>query len=373
MRVVSIVGARPQFVKLGPVSRGLRARGVEEFVLHTGQHYDFEMSESFFRELSLPAPDENLGIAADSPARQVGAMVPAIAGVLDRVAPSMTIVFGDTSSTLAGALASAFARIPVAHVEAGMRSFNRAMPEELNRVIVDHLSSLLLTPSRAAERNLLAEGLGSGLFVGDVMYDVVKSVAGDAAARQVVLQRFGVRPGEYVLATVHRAGNTDDPVALEAILQILARLRVPVVFPVHPRTRRAIANAGLESRLRQGDVRAVAPTTYVETIALAAGARRVFTDSGGLQKEAFYLGVPCTTLRGETEWVETVDLGWNVVVGTDVESAVATLALPAPEPPPENPYGDGTSGEWIAAAVAGWDERAQGPLMPRRPAPPGAA
>ena len=354
MRVLSIVGARPQFVKLGPVSRALRARGIEEVVLHTGQHYDFAMSEAFFRELSLPAPDVNLGIAADSPATQVGAMVPAVAEVVTRVRPSMTIVFGDTSSTLAGALASAFGRVPVAHVEAGMRSFNRAMPEELNRVLVDHLAGLLFTASRAAGENLRAEGLPPGTFVGDVMYDVVKAVQGSAAARGNVLQRFGVCSGQYVLATIHRAANTDDARALEAVLGILAGLAIPVLFPVHPRTRKAILNAGLEALLRGGHVRPLDPTTYFETIALAAGAKRVFTDSGGLQKEAFYLGVPCTTLRSETEWVETVELGWNVVVGTDTERALASIDLPRPAAPAANPYGDGTAGERIAAAVEAW-------------------
>jgi UDP-N-acetylglucosamine 2-epimerase len=354
LKVISVVGARPQFVKLGPVSRALRTRGVDEFVLHTGQHYDFEMSESFFQELKLPAPDLNLGIGGESPSRQVGAMVPAIADVLDRVRPSMVIVFGDTSSTLAAALAAAYAHVPVAHVEAGMRSFNRAMPEELNRVVVDHLSSLLLTPSDAAGDNLRGEGVGPVTFVGDVMYDVVKSVvcAGDGA--EAVLRRYEVAAGQYVLATIHRAGNTDDRSSLEAALRILAALGVPVVFPVHPRTRKAIADAGLEHWLSRGGLRAVKPLTYVETMALAGSARRVFTDSGGLQKEAFYLGVPCTTLRTETEWVETVDLGWNVVVGTDVERAVASLALPVPPPPAVNPYGDGTSGERIAEAVVNW-------------------
>jgi UDP-N-acetylglucosamine 2-epimerase len=354
VRVISVVGARPQFVKLGPVSRALRARGIEEYVLHTGQHYDFEMSESFFSELSLPAPDTNLGITGDSPAQQVGAMVPAIAEVLDRVRPSMTIVFGDTSSTLAAALASAYAHVPVAHVEAGMRSFNRGMPEELNRVVVDHLSSLLLTPSPVADDNLKAEGIPGSVFVGDVMYDVVKSVMRSTAAHDAVLRRFDVVPGQYVLATIHRAANTDDASALKAVLGILTRLAVPVIFPVHPRTRKAIADAGLETWLKFGGLRAVKPLTYVETMALAGSARRVFTDSGGLQKEAFYLGVPCTTLRSETEWVETVDLGWNIVVGSDVERAVASLDLPVPPPPAMNPYGDGTSGAQIAAAVAGW-------------------
>ena len=351
MRVISLVGARPQFVKLGPVSRALRAREVEELVVHTGQHYDFAMSESFFQEMALPAPKVNLGIAGDSPADQVGAMIPAIAAVVADVKPSLTIVFGDTSSTLAGVLASAYAGVPVAHVEAGMRSFNRAMPEELNRVAADHLSTLLFTASRAAEKNLDAEGISGSVFTGDVMYDVVKATLADTGERCELLRPFGVRSGGYVLATVHRAVNTNDARALRRVVEILSGLPLPVVFPMHPRTRKAISEAGLESLLAGGDVRVVPPLPYRQTILLAASARRVFTDSGGLQKEAFYAGVPCTTLREETEWVETVDLGWNVLVGTDYGKALATLDLPTPPPVAELPYGDGTAGERIGAAI----------------------
>ncbi len=325
--------------------------------MHTGQHYDFEMSEAFFRDLSLPAPDVNLGIAAAAPAAQVGAMVPAVARVLENVRPALTLVFGDTSSTLSGALASAYAGIPVAHVEAGMRSFNRTMPEELNRVVTDHLSALHLTASRAADANLRAEGIAGSVFTGDVMYDVVRDTTAAAAGRTDVLDRFGVSSGAYVFATVHRASNTDDTAALRRIVGMLASLPVLVVFPVHPRTRKAIAAAGCEDLLASGRVRAVAPLPYLDTILLAASARRVFTDSGGLQKEAMYVGVPCTTLRDETEWVETVDLGWNVLVGTDPDMARATLDLPLPAPLVECPYGDGTAGEQIATAIVRWLSR----------------
>jgi UDP-N-acetylglucosamine 2-epimerase len=352
MRVLSVVGARPQFVKLGPVSRALRARGIAEFVLHTGQHYDDEMSAAFFREFSLPAPDENLGVAAASPVRQIGLMLPRIADVIERERPDLALVFGDTSSTLAGALAAAGAGVPVAHVEAGMRSFDRSMPEEIHRVATDHLSSLLLTASPAAARNLRAEGLGDGVFAGDVMFDVVLESRDRARARTDVLERFGVAPGGYVFATVHRAANTGEGPNLGRILRLLAALGLPVVFAVHPRTRKAIAAAGLEAALDGGGVRPAGPLPYLETLALVAGARRVFTDSGGLQKEAFYLGVPCTTLREETEWVETVELGWNVLVGTDAARARATLDLPPPPPPRESPYGDGTAGRRIAEAIA---------------------
>ena len=353
MKIVSVVGARPQFVKLGPVSRAVRARGIEEFVLHTGQHYDADMSQSFFAEFGLPAPDVNLGVGSASPARQVGAMLPLVADVLDRVRPDVTLVFGDTNSTLAGALASAYAGIPVAHVEAGMRSFDPAMPEELSRVATDHLSRLLFTASPAAERNLRNEGLTGSVFTGDVMYDVVLRARAQVASPIGVLARHDVAPGAYVFATVHRARNTDDPARLAALLDLLAGLGLPVVFPVHPRTRQRIETAGLAARLGAGAFHATGPLSYGETLALAAHARRVFTDSGGLQKEAFYLGVPCTTLREETEWVETVELGWNVLVGTDAAKARATLEIAAPPPPRELPYGDGTAGERIADALAG--------------------
>jgi UDP-N-acetylglucosamine 2-epimerase len=354
MNVVSIVGARPQFIKLDPVSRALRGRGVAEFVLHTGQHYDFEMSESFFQEFDLPEPDENLEIGSNSPARQIGALIPRIGDVLDSVKPDLTVVFGDTNSTLAGAIASAYAGIPVAHVEAGMRSFNRQMPEELSRVCTDHLSDLLFTASAAANRNLRREGLSERVVcVGDVMYDVVlraRSLLRDSSA---VLRKYGVKERSFVLATVHRASNTDDPEALGRILEILRRIPVPVIFPLHPRTRRAIERAGLEAMLECETLQPVRPIPYLETIGLAALAKRVFTDSGGLQKEAFYVGVPCTTLREETEWVETVELGWNILTGTDVEMSLATLDLSPPATPGKLPYGDGTAGEKIAEVIAG--------------------
>jgi UDP-N-acetylglucosamine 2-epimerase len=354
VRVLSIVGARPQFVKLGPVSRALRARGVDEYVLHTGQHHDPGMSDAFFEEFALPPPDRNLGVGSESPARQIALMLPGIGGVLEQIRPRLTIVFGDTNSTLAGALASAHARVPLAHVEAGMRSFDRSMPEEVNRVATDHISDLLFTASAAAGRNLENEGRTGSIFTGDVMYDVVLEAHDRIRSRADVLDRVGVRPGGYVFATVHRAANTDDRERLARVVDLLAGLEVPVVFPVHPRTRKAIADAGLGGRLESDAFRVTPPLPYVETMALAASARRVFTDSGGLQKEAFYLGVPCTTLRDETEWVETVELGWNVLAGTDAAKARASLDLPPPAPPQSPPYGDGAAGVRIADAIVAW-------------------
>jgi UDP-N-acetylglucosamine 2-epimerase len=353
--VVSVVGARPQFVKLGPVSRALRRHGVHEIVVHTGQHHDAAMSQDFFRELSLPDPDVNLGIHAPGPLAQLGSMVIALGEVLADHAPRLVLVFGDTTSTVAAALAASYLGVPVAHVEAGMRSFDPAMPEEIARVVTDRLARLWFTASETAEVNLRREGLGPSDFVGDVMYDVVREAEQRLDDGNATMGRFGVRPGEFVLATVHRARNTDEKDRLERIVEMLTRLPVPVVFPVHPRTQQALRRHGLAERLLAGSrVIVTEPLRYLDTLALARGARRVFTDSGGLQKEAFYLGTPCTTLREETEWVETVDLGWNVLVGTEVDRALATLDMAPPPRVAPGPYGDGTAGEAVARRVRRW-------------------
>lgn len=357
--VMSIVGARPQFVKLGPVSRALRRDGVREIVVHTGQHHDAAMSQDFFDEFTLPQPDTNLGIHGAGPLNQLAAMIPALGEAVARHAPRLVIVFGDTTSTVAAALAASYAGVPVAHVEAGMRAFVPAMPEEIARVITDRLARIWFTASRAAEENLRREGLGPSDFVGDVMYDVVRAAAGRLDDGSPLLARFGVQRDRYVLATVHRAQNTDEKERLARIMEMLARLPLPVIFPVHPRTGQALRRHGLVDALARGQIRPTAPLRYLDTLALAQGARRVFTDSGGLQKEAFYLGTPCTTLREETEWVETVALGWNVLAGADVERALSTLALPPPPPPAAAPYGDGTAGEAIARRIRRWlDETA---------------
>jgi UDP-N-acetylglucosamine 2-epimerase len=358
--IVSVVGARPQFIKLGPVSRGLRDLGLREFVVHTGQHYDVAMSQRFFEELALPEPDINLGITEPGPINQLGAMVTAVGRLIGERKPALLIVFGDTTSTIAASLAAAYAAIPVAHVEAGMRSFDPAMPEEIARTVTDRLARLWFTASRAAETNLQREGLGPTDFVGDVMYDVVEEAAPRLAAGGDRLAAFGVAPGEYVLATVHRAKNTDERDRLERIMDGLAQLPLPVVFPVHPRTRAALERYGLSDRLTAGRIHAVEPIRYIDTLALAQHARRVFTDSGGLQKEAYYLGTPCTTLREETEWVETVELGWNVLVGADDRRLVETLALEPPPPTDARPYGDGRAGVAIAQRIGAWLQERHG-------------
>lgn len=317
--VVTIVGARPQFIKAAPVSAELRAVA-EEVLVHTGQHYDDEMSRVFFDELGIPEPDIDLGVGSGSHGSQTGRMLESLEGVLVEQSPDWVLVYGDTNSTLAGALAAVKLHIPVAHVEAGLRSFNRRMPEEINRVIVDHVADLLFCPTETSVRNLAGEGVNGGVeLVGDVMVDAIESMRSrldtDAA------QRLGVS-GEYLVATIHRAETVDDPSRLDQAFDLLAAMPLPVVFPVHPRTSTAMRAIGLSP---PGNVRAVGPVGYREMLSLVRGAEAVLTDSGGLQKEAVLLGTPCITLRTETEWVETVDAGMNRVVGLDAVGALRAL------------------------------------------------
>lgn len=351
VRIVSVVGARPQFIKAAPVCRALRDRH-EEILVHSGQHYDYGMSDVFFEQLGVPAPDYSLGVGSASHGRQTGAMLGLLEELLEEVSPDAVLVYGDTNTTLAGALAAAKLRQPVVHVEAGLRSFNRAMPEEINRVLVDHVSSLLMCPTRGAADNLAAEGIRDGVHVvGDVMIDTTRFFASRLDAEEV-LGRHGVREGEYFLATVHRAGNADDPARLRSILRGLDALDVPVLWPVHPRTAERMCRFGLESELAASrNVRALGPLPYGDTVALLGRARALLTDSGGMQKEAYHLGVPCVTLRDETEWVETVELGWNVLTGADPEriaKAAANCRRPEERPPV---YGDGHAAERIVRAI----------------------
>jgi UDP-N-acetylglucosamine 2-epimerase (non-hydrolysing)/UDP-GlcNAc3NAcA epimerase len=348
MRVATIIGNRPQFVKAGAVSRRLRERH-DEAIVHTGQHYDDEMSRVFFEELSIPAPDRELGIGSAPAAAQTGRMLEALGPVLDELAPELVLVYGDTNSTLAGALAGAQARIPVAHVEAGMRSFDRSMPEELNRVLTDHASDLLLCSTETAVRNLTAEGIADGVhLVGDVMADVAMAMAPAARERLAALDDHGVAPGEYLIATAHRAGNVDDPARLGRLVELLLAMPLPVVFPVHPRTRARLEAAGLSDRLEaSAAVRLAPPVGYLDLLALTASARAVLTDSGGLQKEALLLGVQCVTLRDTTEWVETLEGGWNTLVDLDAGAALAALERGRPPGDPPDLYGGGHAAERI--------------------------
>jgi UDP-GlcNAc3NAcA epimerase len=345
-----VIGNRPQFVKAAAVSPLLR-REHEELLVHTGQHYDDELSTIFVSELAVPRPDVELGLGGGTNSEQTARMLSALGDLLRDRAPDAVLVYGDTNSTLAGGLAAAQAQIPVAHVEAGMRSFDRTMPEELNRVLTDHLARLLLAPSDAAVENLARESVaGEVRLVGDVMVDVSRLLTPRARTEDAPLREAGVRPGEYLLATVHRAANVDDPARLTQLVDLLLGFELPVVLPLHPRTRARLRDAGLLERLAAGTV-LLAPLGYLAFGALLTRARAVLTDSGGVQKEAYLAGVPCVTLRDSTEWVETVDCGWNVLVDLDAAAARAALERPLPAERPEL-YGDGHAGERVVAALA---------------------
>ena len=339
MKVISIVGARPQFIKAAALSRVVRARH-HEVLVHTGQHYDYTMSGIFFDGLEMPPADMNLGIGSATHGAQTGLMLSKIEEVLLSEKPHWVVVYGDTNSTLAGALAAAKLHIPVAHVEAGLRSFNRHMPEEVNRVVTDHVSDLLLCPSHTAMENLATEGIDKNVHVvGDIMLDVLNwALNRTSTARNGTLAELEVGERGYVLATVHRSENTNDTRRFAGILNALDSLDEPVIFPAHPRARKVISESGYKM---PPHVRLIDPVGYLDMVSLTRSARMVLTDSGGLQKEAYWLSVPCVTLRDETEWVETVEAGWNTLVGSDCEKIIRTVRTFAP--PSERPvlYGDG--------------------------------
>ena len=350
MKVLTVVGNRPQFVKAAAVSGPLRAKH-EELLVHTGQHYDDELSAIFFEELALPRPDVQLGLGGGSNTEQTARMLAALGELLREHAPDAVLVYGDTNSTLAAALATAQMRIPLAHVEAGMRSYDRAMPEELNRVLTDHLADLLLVPSAGAAANLEREGIaGEVEVVGDVMTDVAALLAPRARADDGPLLEAGVSAGGYLLATAHRPGNVDDPARLELLVELLLSLDAPVVLPLHPRTRARLQAARLLDRLAAGAI-VLAPLGYLAFTSLLTRARAVLTDSGGVQKEAYLAGVPCVTLRDTTEWTETVQAGWNVLVDLDAGAARAALERPLPAQRPAL-YGDGRAGQRVVRAMA---------------------
>lgn len=344
MKVLTIVGARPQFIKAAPLSNQLRLAGVAEVLVHTGQHYDREMSEVFFDELGIPAPSLNLNVGSGSHGQQTGRMLELLDGAIRSERPDGVVVFGDTNSTLAGAVAAAKLQVRCAHVEAGLRSFNRAMPEEINRILVDHASHWLFCPSATAVDNLRKEGIVSGVHhVGDIMFDAVAHllVGLDVCA---LLDRLSLRRGEYLLATCHRAANTDSAESLQLILNCLAAAGHLVVFPVHPRTRLAIQRYSLAV---PGNIRLLPPVGYREMLGLVSGAKAVLTDSGGVQKEAFWLSTPCVTLRSETEWVETVAEGWNTVTGLDPDAVAHAVSADRPTASPSNAYGSGGAAKAI--------------------------
>ena len=347
-KIITILGARPQFIKAAVVSRALRSTpGVKEILIHTGQHFDPEMSDIFFKELNIPLPDHHLGISGGGHGAMTGAMLQKMEPLLQDIAPDWVLVYGDTNSTLAGALAASKLHIPVAHVEAGLRSFNRSMPEEINRVLTDHIAELLFAPTERAVRNLLHEGIPEVRIqlVGDVMYDAAHYYRDKARQPEGV-----VHDGGFILATVHRAENTDDPKRLSNIIGALNDIAadMPVIMPLHPRTRKILTDKGYDT---QGII-LLNPVGYLQMLWLLLHCRQVFTDSGGLQKEAYFFGKLCVTMRDETEWVELVDSGWNVLVGAKREDIVNAVLYAWDHAPRKvlSLYGHGDAGKRIAHA-----------------------
>ncbi|UVS82444.1 non-hydrolyzing UDP-N-acetylglucosamine 2-epimerase [Actinokineospora sp. UTMC 2448] len=351
MRVLSVVGARPQFVKLAPIARAM-AGHADHLIAHTGQHYDHNMSDAFFADLGIPHPDFNLGVGSGKHGEQTGAMLAGLEKIIEDTAPDWVLVYGDTNSTLAAAVAAVKLHVRVAHLEAGLRSFNRRMPEEHNRVLTDHAADLLLAPTQVAMDHLATEGLAErSVLVGDVMTDVLYQVRDQVAGTPVDLAT-PVERGGYYVATIHRPDNTDDPARLRAIIDGIAKVGKPVVLLAHPRLRGLAERHGIE--LGAGSITVSEPVGYPQLVNAVVNSAGVITDSGGLQKEAFLLRVPCTTLRPETEWVETVELGWNVLVDRDFDALAATVERPRPADTDAAPYG---TGQAAAAAVRALVER----------------
>ena len=381
MKIVTIVGARPQFVKAGAVSRAFvelnkRGKRIREIWVHTGQHYDYLMNKVFFEELKLPKPDYHLGVGSGSHGRQTGLILERIEVVLQKEKPEVVIVYGDTNSTLAGALAAAKLKIPVAHVEAGLRSYNQNMPEEINRLLTDHLSTLLFCPTTQSVRNLFKEGIKDGETqvvkkVGDVMYDSILYYSKIAERKSSILKDLGLltpnsvraihessvhRTPNYYLATLHRAGNTDDPKRLKSILEALNKIgeKTPVILPLHPRTKKMMKVYRLFSKIK--NIRFIEPVSYLDMLQLEKNAKAILTDSGGVQKEAYWLGVRCFTLREETEWVETIESGWNVLTGTNAKRIVGEvghLEKRRKYPKGRKIYGDGKASQKIVKILMG--------------------
>jgi UDP-N-acetylglucosamine 2-epimerase len=345
MKIVSIVGARPEFIQAAPVSQALRPQH-QEILIHTGQHYDYVMSQAFFDELGIPAPDYNLEVGSGRHGQQTAQILSRLETVLLEEQPDLVLVRGDTNSTLAGALAASKLHIPVAHIEAGERSFDRHMPEEINRLVTDTLADLHFCASQTAVKQLAAEGIVNSVkWVGDVMLDALLHNRPIARRKSLMMERLGLQPKAYALVTVHRAANTDDPARLKQIVEALNSLPETIIFPAHPRTKQALAQLDVAWKPH---LRLIDPVSYFDLLMLAENARLIATDSGGVQREAYFLGVPCLTLRDETEWVETVEAGWNRLVGAKVAQIVAdwfSFTPPAARPPI---FGDGTAGQRIA-------------------------
>lgn len=350
-KVMTVVGARPQFIKAAPVSMAIRAKGLAETIVHTGQHYDDGLSRVFFEQMGIPEEDYNLEVGSGTHAEQTARILERLEPIILQVAPDIVVVFGDTNSTLAAALVAVKLHIPVAHVEAGMRSFNRRMPEEINRVLTDHIATLHFCSTSTAEKNLAREGITDGVYVvGDVMADAVKNFAPKASLPE---ELSGLIPKGFIVLTCHRAENTDDPIRLGGVIDGVARLakELPVVFPAHPRCVKNMREMGL---IMPFGVVMIKPLPYLSMLALVRDAAVVATDSGGLQKEAYILGTPCVTLREETEWIETLETGCNQLAGSDPDRIEAALRNALSHPlPPDRPefFGDGHAAQRIAAIL----------------------
>ncbi len=349
-KVLTVVGARPQFIKAGPVSKAFEQVGLDEILVHTGQHYDFNMSDVFFQDMNLRVPDFNLDTRSGTHAEQTAQMLIGIERLIEEHKPDCVVVYGDTNSTLAGALAAIKLHIPVAHIEAGLRSFNRMMPEEHNRVLTDHSADILFCPTQTAVEHLKREGINKNVhLVGDTMYDALLESIPVAQQHSQILARLDITPKRFLLVTVHRPYNTDIPDNLNAIISVLNDCNETVVFPVHPRTRSRLSNFSISPKVKLID-----PVGYLDMIWLESNAKKIATDSGGVQKEAYFLKVPCITLRPETEWIETLNDGWNKIVGVNQEQILAALTSPPPQSEPLPVFGDGHAATRIAAILQDW-------------------
>ncbi len=350
MKIASIIGARPNFIKLAPVSREIRGK-FNEIIIHTGQHYDYEMDKVFFDELGIPEPDYHLDVGSGSHGEQTGEMLKRVEKVLIREEPDLILVYGDTNTTLAGALAASKLHIKVGHIEAGLRSFDRRMPEEINRILVDHCSDLLFCPTKTAVKNLEKEGIVRGVYLtGDVMVDALQRSIGIAERNSRILEKLNLGLRDYYLATIHRAENTDDFKRLKAIVEAFCEIG-NIVFPCHPRTEKCLKNFGLWDTLKQ--VKVIKPVGYLDMLILEKNAKKIITDSGGVQKEAYIFRVPCITLRENTEWIETVEDGWNLLVEADKEKIVKVVREFEPRNKQRNVFGDGVASRKIAEIIGG--------------------